>query len=94
MVTYVKNSDVRYQYAQCKLLVEAGKYYVAEDCVQTLRGHWNHVIDGTVDVQDVDFLYNRLVQCIKMVTLARAGEYDYLHQLKKRMDGIKHPDDI
>jgi hypothetical protein len=76
MKLHVTNLNVTYQYVQCKLFVEAGNVAVAQGCKSVLKYYWNGLNTGQVDVEDIDHLYTKLCQCVRMITRAQAEAYD------------------
>ena len=73
---HVSNAEVTKQYAQCKLFIWAGNVAVATDCKNVLRDYWNQLNSGRVDVEDIDHLYTKLCQTVRMITRAEAEAFD------------------
>ena len=73
---FVKNFDCYKQYAQCKLFAECGNVALAVECKDVLKGYWNGLNSGLVDVEDIDLLYRKLCQCVRIITAAQAKAYD------------------
>ena len=85
MKLFVSNADITKQYTQCRLFCEAGNTALAQDCKDVLKYYWNQLNTGRVDVEDIDHLYTKLCQCVRMITRAEAEAYDRMRDFKKRM---------
>lgn len=72
---YVTNAEVTKQYAQCKLFIEAGNVKVAIDCKNVLKSYWDRLNSCEGDVEDIDHLYTKLCQCVRMITAEQARLY-------------------
>jgi len=76
MKLYVSKADIAYQFAQAKLFLEIGNVSVAEDCKNVLWGWWNKLNSGLIDVEDIQWLYERLHILSTNIRHVKAEAYD------------------
>ena len=73
---FVSNADITKQYVQARLFCEAGNVAVAQDCKNVLKSYWNQLNSGQVDVQDIDHLYTKLCQTVRVIIRTQAEAFD------------------
>ena len=76
MKLYVSKVAIATEFMQAKFHLQAGRISKAEDCKNTLWGWWNKLNSGLIDVEDIQFLYERLHILATDIRHVKAEAYD------------------
>ena len=76
MKLYVSKVEIATKFVQGKLFLQAGLVSEAEDCKNALWGWWNKLNSELIDVEDIQFLYERLHILATDIRHAKAEAYD------------------
>ena len=76
MKLYVSKEEIATKFVQGKLFLQAGFVSEAEDCKNALWGWWNKLNSGLIDVEDIQWLYERLHILSTNIRHVKAEAYD------------------